>query len=195
MASIIRNMINESTNGLIRVSDIESSGGDRHDIKKYVEDNSIVRVGRGLYQIADQWEDELYILSLKYSRGIISHETALYIHGFTDRTPSIYTLTFPRGYNAPSLKNENVQIKRVKKENYNLGIIDGKSFYGNPVRLYNIERTLCDIVRGEGSDIQIVLDAMKRYAKYENKNINLLFEYAEQLHVKKKILRYMEILL
>lgn len=195
MASIIRNMINESSNGLIRVSDIESSGGDRHALKKYVEDNSIVRVGRGLYQIADQWEDELYILSLKYSRGIISHETALYIHGFTDRTPSIYTLTFPRGYNAPSLKNENVQIKRVKKENYNLGIIDGKSFYGNPVRLYNIERTLCDIVRGEGSDIQIVLDAMKRYAKYENKNINLLFEYAEQLHVKKKILRYMEILL
>ena len=188
-------MINESSNGLIRVSDIESSGGDRHALKKYVEDNSIVRVGRGLYQIADQWEDELYILSLKYSRGIISHETALYIHGFTDRTPSIYTLTFPRGYNAPSLKNENVQIKRVKKENYNLGIIDGKSFYGNPVRLYNIERTLCDIVRGEGSDIQIVLDAMKRYAKYENKNINLLFEYAEQLHVKKKILRYMEILL
>ena len=195
MASIIRNMINESSNGLIRVSDIESSGGDRHALKKYVEDNSIVRVGRGLYQIADQWEDELYILSLKYSRGIISHETALYIHGFTDRTPSIYTLTFPRGYNAPSLKNENVQIKRVKKENYDLGIIDGKSFYGNPVRLYNIERTLCDIVRGEGSDIQIVLDAMKRYAKYENKNINLLFEYAEQLHVKKKILRYMEILL
>ena len=195
MASIIRNMINESSNGLIRVSDIESSGGDRHALKKYVEDNSIVRVGRGLYQIADQWEDELYILSLKYSRGIISHETALYIHGFTDRTPSIYTLTFPRGYNAPSLKNENVQIKRVKKENYDLGIIDGKSFYGNPVRLYNIERTLCDIVRGEGSDIQIVLDAMKRYVKYENKNINLLFEYAEQLHVKKKILRYMEILL
>ncbi len=194
MASIIRNMINESSNGLIRVSDIESSGGDRHALKKYVEDNSIVRVGRGLYQIADQWEDELYILSLKYSRGIISHETALYIHGFTDRTPSRYTLTFPRGYNAPSLKNENVQIKRVKKENYDLGIIDGKSFYGNPVRLYNIERTLCDIVRGEGSDIQIVLDAMKRYAKYENKNINLLFEYAEQLHVKKKILRYMEIL-
>ena len=104
-------------------------------------------------------------------------------------------MTFPRGYNAPSLKNENVQIIRVKKENYYLGIISGKSFYGNPVRLYNIERTLCDIVRGEGSDVQIVLDAMKRYAKYENKNINLLFEYAEQLHVKKKVLRYMEILL
>lgn len=47
----------------------------------------------------------------------------------------------------------------------------------------------------ECSDIQIVLDAMKRYAKYENRNINLLMDYAEQLHVKKKILRYMEVLL
>ena len=58
-----------------------------------------------------------------------------------------------------------------------------------------MERTLCDIVRGEGSDIQIVLDAMKRYAKYDKKNINLLMEYAEQLRVKRKILRYMEVLL
>lgn len=72
---------------------------------------------------------------------------------------------------------------------------DALSFSGNPIRIYNIERTLCDIVRGEGSDIQIVLDAMKRYAKYENRNINLLMDYAEQLHVKKKILRYMEVLL
>ena len=71
----------------------------------------------------------------------------------------------------------------------------GESFYGNPIPVYNLERTLCDIVRGEGSDMQIVLDAMKRYAKFEKKNINLLFEYAEKLRVKKKILRYMEVLL
>ncbi len=27
---------------------------------------------------------------------------------------------------------------------------------GNPISVYNIERTLCDIVRGNGSDIQII---------------------------------------
>ena len=78
---------------------------------------------------------------------------------------------------------------------YDLGLSTGKSFNGQVVRVYNLERTLCDVVRGEGSDVQIVLDAMKRYARFEGKNINQLFEYAEKLRVKKKVLRYMEILL
>jgi predicted transcriptional regulator of viral defense system len=195
MSNIIEKLIAESTDGLVKVTDVEAYGGDRRALKYYVNNNKLMRVGRGLYQITDEWEDDLYILSVKYPKGIVSHETALYIHGFTDRTPAIYSFTFPQGYNAPSLKNENVIIKRVVQEKYSLGLSDALSFSGNPIRVYNIERTLCDIVRGEGSDIQIVLDAMKRYAKYENKNINLLMDYAEQLHVKKKILRYMEVLL
>ena len=63
------------------------------------------------------------------------------------------------------------------------------------VLIYNLERTLCDIVRGSGSDIQIVNGAMKRYAASKEKDIHKLMKYAEQLRVKPKILHYMEVLL
>ena len=59
----------------------------------------------------------------------------------------------------------------------------------------DLERTLCDIVRGSGSDVQIVGEAMKRYAGARDKNIGKLMEYAERLRVKPKVLRYMEVLL
>ena len=49
----------------------------------------------------------------KYGRGIYSHDTALYLLGYSDRIPAKYTMTFPKGYNAPSLKQENLIIKRV----------------------------------------------------------------------------------
>ena len=195
MSRIIEELIKTSKDGLVRTNEVEKLGGCRQSIRKYVENGTLVRVGRGLYQITEQWDDELYTLCQKYPRGIISHDTALYIHGFTDRTPATYIMTFPQGYNAPSLKMENIIIKRTKPELYDLGLGTGKSFNGQVVRVYNLERTLCDVVRGEGSDVQIVLDAMKRYARFEGKNINLLFEYAEKLRVKKKVLRYMEILL
>ena len=102
-------------------------------------------------------------------------------------------MTFPKGYNSPSLKQENIEIKRVVAENYSLGAIKIKSPCGNPIRVYNLERTLCDILRGSGSDIQIVNIAMKKYANF--KDISKLMQYADQLHVKPKVLRYMEILL
>ena len=50
-------------------------------------------------------------------------------------------------------------------------------------------------VRGSGSDVQIVGEAMKRYAASKDKNIHKLMQYADQLRVKPKVLRYMEVLL
>ena len=103
--------------------------------------------------------------------------------------------TFPKGYNAPSLKQENLIIKRVVPENYEFGRIEIESPSGNPIRVYDLERTLCDILRGSGSDVQIVGEAMKRYAASKDKNIHKLMQYADQLRVKPKVLRYMEVLL
>ena len=53
----------------------------------------------------------------------------------------------------------------------------------------------CDILRGSGSDIQIIGEAMRRYAASRDKNIYKLMQYADRLRVKPKILRYMEVLL
>lgn len=134
-------------------------------------------------------------MQLKYGRGIYSHDTALYLLGYSDRTPAKYTMTFPKGYNASSLKKENVVVKRVVPANYYFGQTETKSPSGNPIRIYDLERTLCDILRGSGNDIQIVGHAMKRYAASKNKDLRKLIQYAEQLRVKPKVLRYMEVLL
>ena len=80
-------------------------------------------------------------------------------------------------------------------KNYELGIIEIESPSGNPIHVYDLERTLCDILRGSGSDVQIVGKAMKRYAACKHKNIHKLMQYAEQLRVKPKVPRYMEVLL
>jgi hypothetical protein len=50
-------------------------------------------------------------------------------------------------------------------------------------------------VRGSGSDIQVVKDAMLRYAKSKDKNVLKLMKYADALKVTDKIQRYMEVLL
>ncbi|MCI6397500.1 type IV toxin-antitoxin system AbiEi family antitoxin domain-containing protein [Lawsonibacter sp.] len=124
-----------------------------------------------------------------------SNATALYLHGYSDRTPAQYTMTFPKGYNSRSLKEENILVKRVVAENYSLGVMELPSPCGNQLQVYDLERTLCDILRGSGSDIQIISVAMKKYAASKEKDIHKLMKYAEQLRVKPKVLRYMEILL
>lgn len=188
-------LLENSPSGTITAKQVTECGVHRRILQELVEAGDLYRYGRGLYIRSDAWEDDFYLLQCKYGRGIYSHDTALYLLGYSDRTPAKYTMTFPKGYNAASLKQESIVIRRVIPDNYSLGIIEIKSPSGNSIRIYDLERTLCDIVRGSGSDIQVVNEAMKHYAVSKGKNIHKLMKYAEQLRVEPKILRYMEVLL
>ena len=181
--------------GMITPQKVQEAGLQRGILRQLTEENILTRISRGIYIRSEVWEDDLYLLQKRYRRGIFSHETALYLHGFSDRYPLRYTITFPKGYNAPSLKQELVNVVRVKSDYYSLGVIEKESLCGNPIRIYDLERTLCDIVRGSHGDIEIILPAMKKYAVSRNKSIYKLMNYAEKLHVEPKIIHYMEVLL
>lgn len=144
----IKVLLENSPGGTITAKQVTESGIHRSVLQELVTDGDLCRFGRGLYVRSDIWEDEFYLMQFRYGRGIYSHDTALYLLGYSDRTPAKYTMTFPKGYNSPSLKQENIIIKRVVPDNYSFGIIEIKTPCGNPVRIYDLERTLCDIVRG-----------------------------------------------
>ena len=186
----------DTNNGLITATQITNAGIPRRCLSELVAAGQIYKVDRGVYAIPDVWEDEMYILQYRFSKGVFSHGTALYLHDMTDRTPHTFTMTFPHGYNAGGLKGKNVTVKYATHSIYDLGISVAPSPYGNNIITYDIERTLCDIVKGNNTcDIQMVNAAMKAYAASSTKDIGKLVEYAGRLRVKPKILTYMEILL
>ncbi len=186
----------EQQSGVVTTAQVSAADIPRQYLSKMVKENLLRRVDRGVYAAPEAWEDEMFLMQYKYSKGIFSHESSLYIHGFTDRTPISFVMTFPYGYHAKSIASKNIRMKKVVKSIYELGIVEEKTTFGNKIRLYNLERTLCDIVKGNNNcDIQIVNQAMKKYAAFKGKNISRLLQYAEQLRVKPKILAYMEILL
>ena len=186
----------EENNGYITSAQVTDAGLQRRILGELVAANKIYRVERGIYALPDIWEDEMYFLQYRFSKGVFSNETALYLHGLSDRTPQVYTLTFPQGYNAAGVKKHNAKTKFVVPEIYGLGITEIPSPCGNAIRVYHKERTLCDIVKGNNScDIQLINQAMKTYAGSMEKDMAKLIAYSERLRVKPKILRYMEVLL
>jgi len=186
----------EENNGFITTAQITNAGIQRRTLSELVSKGRIYRVERGIYSLPDTWEDDMFYLQHRFDKGIFSNETALYLHGLSDRTPIAYTMTFTHGYNAQSVKKSGVVAKFVIAENYELGITRLMSLCGNPLKVYDKERTLCDIVKGYNScEIGLINTAMKAYAYSRDKNITRLISYAEQLRVKPKILRYMEVLL
>ena len=184
-----------ASDGVLLSSDVTMSGIRRGAISELVSDGVLIKSSRGVYMLANEFEDDYLLLQKRYGRGIYSHATALYLLGYSDRVPLRFHMTFPIGYNSSSIKSENVKVTRVSKPNYDLGITSVVSPYGNEIKVYDLERSLCDVLRGQGDDIQIVQAAFKKYAVSKEKDINRLVKYSKQLLVESKVRKYMEILL
>ena len=127
---------------------------------------------------------------------IYSHETALFLHDLTDRDPISYTVTVPSGYNTKAIIEDGMNVFSIKRELHELDSVQLETIFGHMVTAYGLERTVCDCIRSRNKmDIAIVTDAVKRYAKRSDKNLNILMEMAETFRVTKPLRNYMEVLL
>lgn len=188
--------IASDNNGTVTTAQVTHAGISREYLRILVDKGLLEKSARGVYIVPSVFDDEMFNLQSRFKRGVFSHETALFLLDLTDRTPVKYTMTFPLGYNVGALATEKVRCHRVKDDLYEIGIMSTKSPGGNMVRLYNSERTLCDILKGRsGTEIQIISDAFKRYARHERRNIPLLSQYAKLMRVEKKLRPYLEVLL
>lgn len=186
----------KNNKGFVTATQITDARIPRRCLSKLAESGTIYKVERGIYSLPEVWEDELFFMQHRFSKGIFSHETALYLYAMTDRTPITNTMTFPSGYNTGGVRKQGIIAKLVSSDIYELGITEVISPCGNPLKLYDVERTLCDIVKVKHSaDIQIINQAMKTYAVSKDRDIAKLMRFAERLRVKPKILNYMEVLL
>jgi len=186
----------KANNGIITSAMLTTEGISRGHLKPLVESGKLVQATRGVYTIPEVFDDDYFNLQTRYRKGIFSGATALYLFGLTDRTPERPEMTFPRSYNISVLENQIVICRRTKLEWYELGVTEARTDLGNAVRVYNIERSLCDLVRrGSKADVHIVTDAFKKYARKKDKNLHRLSEYAKALRVEDKVRSYIEVLI
>jgi hypothetical protein len=140
--------------------------------------------------------DEMASIQARYKGAIFSNETALYLLGLTDRTPLFYSVTVPVVYNATPLKASGAKVYFVKSGLYLQGVITMKSPHGNDIKTFNLERTVCDVLRSRNKmDIQFIKEVLKKYVIHKNRNINQLYIYANQFGIQKIVREYIELIL
>jgi predicted transcriptional regulator of viral defense system len=191
----LNNLIDEN-GGLILTKQLSEAGIPRVYLSSLVHAGLLVKLERGVYIARDGYDDELYRYQVKYEKAIYSHETALFLHDLTDRDPIKYSVTVPEGYNASHLRALNFKVYSIKKTLYSLGLSESKTAFGRAVKCYNLERTICDILKHRNQiDIAVISDAVKRYAVRKDRNVPQLMRYAEKMRVVKPISNYLEVVL
>lgn len=182
--------------GIVTTAEANEVGISNERLRLLVKSGDLERVTFGVYILPDEFADKMYIAQLRRPKIIYSHETALFLHDLTDRDPINYSVTVPTGYNASRLQENGFTVYMIKRELHEIGVTKITTMFGNPVAVYGLERTICDCLRSRNQlDIAIVTDAMKRYARRKDKNLNTLMQMAERFKVTKLLRSYMEVLL
>jgi len=186
--------IADQNNGIVSTKNVTDAGFSRSTLSKMVSKGLLTQVQRGVYVTTEGYADDFFLLQQIFKKGIYSHETALYLLDFSDRTPPQITMTFQFGTSTSRMKNE--KVKPIMVSNYfAVGKVAIKR-NGVDIFVYEIERTLVDLLKPRYSpDFEQLIPALKRYARYQKKDINKLFRYAKQFGVEEQMRKYMGVLL
>jgi predicted transcriptional regulator of viral defense system len=183
-------------NGMLQTAQVITAGIPKPIFYDYIKEKKLKKAAHGIYVSEDAWVDSMFLLHLRCSQAVFSHETALFFHDLTDREPSPYSVTVKRGYSPSRLKADGISVYTIKPELYEIGIVSARTPFGHIVPVYDMERTICDLVRSRNNiEMQSFQGALKQYARHKDKNLRTLMNYAGMFRVEKILRQYLEVLL
>lgn len=133
----------------------------RTQVKRKADVGILIPVGSGIYcsPSIDPFSARILAAIKFYPGAVISNITALVIHGLSDESLDLVDIDID---NRTCLRNQFLRVHRVSKRN-----LIGRttlSYQGKRIRIYNIERSLCDAYKRD-SEGAIFFKALKRYAQ------------------------------
>jgi predicted transcriptional regulator of viral defense system len=180
-------------NGYVTSKELSNFGIHRMYLNIMWKKGMIEKVGNGIYIDSNKIEDKFFIFNLELSNIIYSHMTALYFHGLSIKVPDDkYDITVPNNYFNYKIKNHNVFY--VPDDIYELGLTEIRTPMGNKVRVYDIERCICDIIRSKNRmDSEFVKYSIREYIKRKDKDLIKLSKYADKMGIKNEVLNFVEV--
>jgi len=185
-------------NGYIRTRDISSKDVNRRYLRDLIDEGVIEKIKQGLYRWKDakfDVEEELVNVSKIIHHGVICLVSALAYYELTTYTPGEYTIAVGRNYNIKLPDYPPIKLYYFSDKYYMDGI-EKIDINGNIIKIYNIEKTICDCLRyGNKISKDIIVESIKEYVKRRDKNISKLMNYAAKSKVKDVVQKYMEVLI
>ena len=194
--SELLNEMQRRNNGYLFTNEVVLAGISRTYLSKYLEQHHFQRAAHGIYYSSDSWPDELFILQKGNPRIVYSMDTALYLHGLTDREYSAIHVSVPKGFNPYRLKEKGVKIHTYSPDLYTMGVTEVSTNFNNIVRAYDRERCICDIVAERNElETQTFQTALKEYMSEKSKKLERLIQYADRLNEREEMMKYVDVML
>lgn len=190
-----KHIINEEfkkSGGILRTSELNELGLSSRQINKLMEKGDITRIKRGYYELKNHIYPEEVVIARLFPKTVIFLESALMIYGYTDRIPSAWQIAVDRDSEKTQYNLDYPLIDVFYMEPRLLIIgVDVLKIEGIDVKIFNRDRTICDVLRYENKlEKEVFTNAIQRYVKDPKKDVKRLLKYSKIFNIKNKVQTY-----
>jgi predicted transcriptional regulator of viral defense system len=183
--------------GYVSTKEVEDKGINRYYINQLEKLGLLLKVKTGLYKWGNydfQYNFELVDVFKIVPKGVLCLTSALAYYDLTTYNPWQYEIAIERTKRVTIPDYPPIKLMYFSNKQLELGIVE-TAIDGHTVRLYNIEKTICDCVRYRNKiGIVIVKEGINEYLKRKDKDLHKLMKYAEVCRVQKILKEYLEVL-
>lgn len=180
--------------GVLTKKELDANGVSYYHIKQLLKEGDLERIKQGVYRLGAMPTDEMLEVQKLIPQGVFCMYSAALSHDLTTFTPSEYHVAIPHKSKVTLPSYPPIKVYYWDGNLLSLGQ-EEKYINGIPIRVFDIEKTICDIIKFRskaGEDI--AKEVLKEYLRSKSKNINKLLEYSKKLKIYTVVKNYVNIL-
>ena len=179
-------------NGVIKLSDFTAKGFHNTELNKLIEKGFVEKIKTGYYEWIDgDIVSDAVVIGKLFPEGVVCLDSALFLYGYTQRTPYTWHVAVSKNKKKSKYKINypRMQFYFLIDDYMEIGISE-IMFEGHPMKIFDRDRTICDVIRYElKMDKEVFNYAVMTYVNDSKKNIRNLLDYAEKMNIKNKVSR------
>ena len=174
----------DKNNGFLRAKDL-TKRMQWYQLKKMLEQGEAVKVSSGVYKLNDINISQKAEIAVRFPSAVFCLFSAWNYHGLSTHNP--WALYIAVGHKEKVVKPDYppVFVYYWKDASHDTGIIEIEE-EGYKIRMYDLEKSVCDAVKFRNKvGLDTAIEVLQNYVKRQDKNLNKLNRYAEQLGIEK----------
>lgn len=156
------------------------SGLNRYQIEKKVSNGELYKIEKGIYSDV-KFPSELSVITKKYSKAILTLNSAFFYYELTDKIPDYYYLATDK--KSSNIENNSVKQIFTKRELLGIGLTK-MTIEDAVVNIYDKERLLIELIRYKSKlSYELYKEVLNNYRKIKDKlNFIKLYKYAQNFN-------------
>lgn len=155
-----------------------------------VRDGDTIRIKRGVYATAEQLADTMIDVDAIVPGGVLCLFSAWNVHELTTSLPQAYHVAVKRGRKVTLPIFPKIELHHITHSMFDIGI-EEKIISGYRIHIYNKERCVCDAVKYRNKvGMDVCAEVVNNYLTLQDRNLSMLFDYADKLRVKRILEQY-----